>query len=109
MKILKLDDNTKKNVLEDLLKRSPNQYTSYEESVNAILQEVKRNKDEALFAYSKKFDGAELDKNSLKVSDEELASRRAEMPIKKKENIKGYLKRYAAQVSSADKGAIINK
>ena len=45
----------------------------------------------------------------LKVSDEELAQRRAEMPIKKKENIKGYLKRYAAQVSSADKGAIINK
>ena len=45
----------------------------------------------------------------LKVSDEEMAKRRAEMPIKKKENITGYLKRYAAQVSSADKGAIINK
>ena len=45
----------------------------------------------------------------LKVSDEELAARRAEMPIKKKENITGYLKRYAAQVSSADRGAIINK
>ena len=46
---------------------------------------------------------------SLKVSDEELAKRKAEMPIKKKENISGYLKRYAAAVSSADKGAIINK
>ena len=45
----------------------------------------------------------------LKVSDEEMAKRRAEMPIKKKENITGYLKRYAAMVSSADKGAIINK
>ena len=45
---------------------------------------------------------------SLKVSDEELAKRKAEMPIKKKE-VSGYLKRYAAQVSSADKGAIINK
>ena len=44
----------------------------------------------------------------LNVSDEELAKRRAEMPIKKKE-VSGYLKRYAAQVSSADKGAIINK
>ncbi len=41
------------------------------------------------------------------VSDEELARRRAEMPIKKP-NVTGYLKRYAAQVSSADKGAIIN-
>ena len=44
-----------------------------------------------------------------KVSDEEIERRRAEMPIKKKENISGYLKRYASQVSSADRGAIINK
>ncbi len=45
----------------------------------------------------------------LKVSDEELEKRKVEMPIKKKENITGYLKRYSAMVSSADKGAIINK
>ncbi len=45
----------------------------------------------------------------LLVSDEELTRRRAEMLIKKKDNITGYLKRYAAQVSSADRGAIINK
>ncbi len=44
-----------------------------------------------------------------KVDEAEIAKRRAEMPIKKKENITGYLKRYAAQVSSADKGAIINQ
>ena len=44
----------------------------------------------------------------LKVSDEEIEKRKAEMPIKKKENLDGYLKRYAAMVSSADKGAIIN-
>ncbi len=43
-----------------------------------------------------------------KVSAEELAKRKAEMPIKKKQ-VSGYLKRYAAQVSSADKGAIINQ
>lgn len=46
---------------------------------------------------------------TLEVSDEELAERRKTMPIKRKENISGYLKRYAQQVSSADKGAIINK
>ena len=45
----------------------------------------------------------------LKVSPEELERRRTEMPIKRKENITGYLKRYAAMVSSADKGAIINR
>ena len=43
------------------------------------------------------------------VSDEELEERRKSMPIKRKENITGYLKRYAQQVSSADKGAIINR
>jgi len=48
-------------------------------------------------------------KINLEISDEELEERRKTMPIKKKENITGYLKRYAAQVSSADKGAIINK
>ena len=47
-------------------------------------------------------------KIELRVSEEEMAKRRAEMPIKKKENITGYLKRYAAMVSSADKGAILN-
>ena len=44
----------------------------------------------------------------LNVSDEEIAKRKAETVLKKKE-VSGYLKRYAAQVSSADKGAIINK
>ena len=48
-------------------------------------------------------------KIELKVSDEEMASRKAEMPIKKKTDIKGYLKRYSQMVSSADKGAIINR
>ncbi len=46
---------------------------------------------------------------NLEVSDEELAERRKTMSIKKKENISGYLKRYAQQVSSADRGAIINR
>jgi len=45
---------------------------------------------------------------TLEVSDEELELRKKSMPIKKKENISGYLKRYAAMVSSADKGAVIN-
>lgn len=46
---------------------------------------------------------------TLKVSEEELAKRKEEMPILKKENVTGYLKRYAKLVSSADKGAIINR
>lgn len=46
---------------------------------------------------------------TLEVSDEELEERKKTMPIKKKEGITGYLKRYSEMVSSADKGAIINK
>ncbi|MCI6380003.1 MAG: dihydroxy-acid dehydratase [Faecalicoccus sp.] len=46
---------------------------------------------------------------TLKVSEEELAKRKEEMQILKKENVTGYLKRYAKLVSSADKGAIINR
>lgn len=46
---------------------------------------------------------------TLKVSEAELAKRKEEMPILKKENVTGYLKRYAKLVSSADKGAIINR
>ena len=45
----------------------------------------------------------------LKVSDAEIEARKAEMPILKKTNLKGCLARYATQVSSADRGAIINK
>ena len=45
----------------------------------------------------------------LNVSDDEIEKRKAEMPVKKKDGIKGCLARYAAQVSSADKGAVINK
>ena len=45
----------------------------------------------------------------LKVDEKEIEERTATMPIKRKENLKGYLARYAQMVSSADKGAIINK
>lgn len=63
-------------------------------------------------AYVKNGDIISIDipnyKIEWKITDEELARRKKEMPIKKKE-VSGYLKRYAAQVSSADKGAIINR
>jgi len=72
MRILKLDENTKKNVLEDLLKRSPNQYTEYEARVSAILQEVKSKKDEAVFAFTKQFDGAEIHADNIAVSEDEI-------------------------------------
>ena len=72
MRIQRLNDDTKKNLLEDLLKRSPNQYTEYESRVTAILDAVKKDKDQALFSFTEKFDGAKLDADSIRVSGEEI-------------------------------------
>lgn len=72
MRIQRLDENTKKNLLEDLLKRSPNQYPEYEKKVAAILQEVKAKKDEAVFAFTKKFDGADITAENIVVTEEEI-------------------------------------
>ncbi len=72
MRIQKLDENTKKNLLEDLLKRSPNQYPEYEKRVAAILQEVKENKDKAIFEFTKKFDGADISAKNIVVTEEEI-------------------------------------
>lgn len=72
MRIQKLDENTKKNLLEDLLKRSPNQYPEYEERVAAILNAVKAEKDKAIFEFTKKFDGAEITAENLVVTEEEI-------------------------------------
>ncbi len=72
MRIQKLDENTKKNLLEDLLKRSPNQYPEYESRVATILEAVKKEKDAALFGFTKQFDGVELTADTIKVSEEEI-------------------------------------
>ena len=72
MRILKLDENTKKNLLEDLLRRSPNQYTEYEERVAAILNAVKLQKDQALFEFTSKFDGACIDASNIRVTEDEI-------------------------------------
>ncbi|MDD2980495.1 MAG: histidinol dehydrogenase [Hespellia sp.] len=72
MRIQKLTKDTKKNLLEDLLKRSPNSYGQYEASVQEILNAVKEKKDAALFDYTKKFDHAEIDSENILVTKEEI-------------------------------------
>ena len=56
MRILKLTAENKQNILQDLLKRSPNQYPEYEERVAAILNAVREEGDAAVFRYTKMFD-----------------------------------------------------
>ena len=72
MRIQKLDESTKKNLLEDLLKRSPNQYPEYEARVASILNAVKTEKDKAIFEFTKKFDGAEINADNIVVTEEEI-------------------------------------
>ncbi|HIZ07474.1 MAG TPA: histidinol dehydrogenase [Candidatus Eubacterium avistercoris] len=72
MRILRLTQDTIQNILTDLLKRSPNNYSEFEGRVNEIIEEVRKNRDAALFAYTEKFDGARLDADTLEVSEEEI-------------------------------------
>lgn len=72
MRIVKLTNETKNNILESLLKRSPNSYGEYESTVNDIIENVRKNKDEALFEYTLKFDKFELNKENIKVTRAEI-------------------------------------
>ena len=73
MRTIKLTDDAKKNILEDLLKRSPNSYGQYESTVNDILANVRENKDAAVFSYTKQFDKADINSNNILVTEEEIA------------------------------------
>lgn len=72
MRIDKLDSSTKRNLLEDLLKRSPNSYGKYEASVKEILENVRSGRDEAVFTYTKQFDGADIDASNIRVTEGEI-------------------------------------
>lgn len=71
MKILKLDTETKKDLLNNLLKRSPNQYDTYMETVSLIIEDVRANGNHALFAYTKQFDKADISKDNILVTGAE--------------------------------------
>lgn len=72
MKIVALTTETKKNLLEDLLKRSTNDYGEYEKVVADIIQQVKERKEEAIFECSLKFDKCEMTKETFLVTKEEI-------------------------------------
>jgi len=79
MRIVALTEETKSNILNDLLKRSPNHYTEYESTVNEIIETVKKDRDEALFAYTEKFDKCQISKDTIKVTAEEIEAARLEV------------------------------
>lgn len=72
MRIITLNEDSRKNILADLLKRDPNNYSSYEDTVKEIVNEVKERGDSAVAAYTKRFDGAEIDASNIRVTDAEI-------------------------------------
>lgn len=72
MRIVKLTKETTKNILENMLKRSPSQYGEYESRVQDIIAQVKEKKDEAVFDYTRKFDKADIDASNIRVTEEEI-------------------------------------
>ena len=74
MRIVKLTNDTKQNLLENLLKRSTNDYSEYEKVVTDIITAVKERREEAIFEYSLKFDHCVMTKENFRVTKEEIAS-----------------------------------
>ena len=72
MRIVSLTEDSIKDILSGLLKRNPGQYTEYEKTVNDIIGNVREKGDEAVFDYTKKFDKWDIDKNSIRVSEQEI-------------------------------------
>lgn len=72
MRIVTLDENSKKDILTELLKRDPNNYSDYADTVEKIVLDVKARKDEALFSYTKQFDKADIDASNVRVTEGEI-------------------------------------
>lgn len=72
MRIVTLDENSKQNLLNDLLKRSPNHYGDFIDRVNDIIDNVRENGDAAIFDYTKRFDGADINAGNIRVTKEEI-------------------------------------
>lgn len=97
MRILQLTKETKHNILNDLLKRSPNHYTEFEDRVADIIAAVRKDRDAAVFSYTKKFDRADITSENVKVTDAEIQEAYANVDEKllsvirkAKENIRIY-------------------
>ncbi len=72
MRIVRLTDETRKNIIKDLLKRSPSQYTEYEATVKEILESVKEKGDETLFELTRKFDKCDINRDNIRVKEDEI-------------------------------------
>lgn len=92
MRIIKLNEASKQNILADLLKRDPNNYNTYADTVEKIVETVKRDRDEAVFAYTKEFDRADINASNVRVTGEEMKEAMKEVDPKLLEVMKKSMK-----------------
>lgn len=118
MRIIQLDEEKKNNILEGLLKRDPNQYGQYAQTVEAIVEDVKNRKDQAVFEYTKKFDHADICADNIRVTEEEIRQamesvdpQLIEVMIKSMANIEDHHRRQLRQswFSSRPDGTILGQ
>lgn len=118
MRIVKLTQETEKNILENMLKRSPSQYGEYESRVQAILERVKKEGDAAVFDYTRQFDGAQIGPENVQVTRQEMeeAYRQVDpklLQVMKKAlvNIRNYhaLQKQNSWFDSTEKGTMLGQ
>lgn len=118
MRIVKLTEDNKKDLLNKLLKRSTQSYPEYEKTVAEIIDNIKTNGDKALFEYTLKFDKFELTKDNIRVTRDEIAAAYKELDaeyvevIKKaKENIRDYHEKQVRQtfITTKPDGSILGQ
>ena len=73
MKILRLNKDTERLLADELKKRSPGRMKKYEEAVDEIISNVRENGDKAVFEYTKRFDGFDVNEKNIIVSDDEIS------------------------------------
>ena len=97
MKIIKLTAETKKDLLNHLLKRSPNNYAQYESVVAEIIENVREKGNEAVFSYTEQFDRCKINAENIRVTKEEIEAayrnidqKMVEVMKKSAENIRAF-------------------
>ena len=82
MRIVRLTEETRKDLLSTLLKRSPSQYGEYEQTVAQIVERIRTEGDSALFDLTEQFDHIRLDESTVTVTEQEIREAYAEVDPK---------------------------
>ncbi len=118
MRIIPLTEESKKNLLTELVKRSPDDYGEYESVVKEIVNDVHKNQDKAVFAYTAKFDGAELNAETIRVTEAEIEAAYSDVDPalvetirKAKENIRDFHEKQKRNtwITTKENGSILGQ